>query len=192
MTTHEPAPLGAGFRMPCQAPSDPPRGASAGDPVEIHETLLEETRRAYLDDDEDAFVRLFVLPQTVVTQEGTRDLTTPEDVRAIFRHTHARFLALGVTDLIRVCIAAEFTAPDRIRATHVSYVLQGRKLVTEPYPNTGTLLRTDDGWKISSSEYGSTDPAWTTFDAMRNAPPEVDRGSLAAPDEDNSDRKDRR
>ena len=190
MTTHQPDHIAPGRQVPCGAPAENLAGTSPADPHQIHETLLEKTRRAYLDDDEDAFTRLFVLPQTIVTQEGKREVAVVEDVRSIFRHTRARFLALGVTDLIRVCIAAEFTAPDRIRATHVSYVLHGRRLVTEPYPNTGTLLLTSDGWKISSSEYGSTDPAWTTFDAMRNAPPEVDRSASAWPDKDNSDRKD--
>lgn len=174
------------------APHDAEGGHGAAprreDAKAVHERLLEATRQAYLADDEDAFIACFLLPQTIVTQDGQRQMETRDDLRDIYRHTRSRFLALGVTDLIRVAIAAEYVAPDRIRTTHVSYVLQGRKLVTPPYPNTGELVRLPEGWRISSSEYGSTDPAWTTFDPIGSAPPQVDRSAL--PHTDSSDRKD--
>lgn len=180
---------------PCFAPQDAGHGAPKDPdfvtPEAVHEHLLEITRQAYLQDDEDMFVARLMLPQTIKTSEFTKTLTTLDDVRQVFRANQAKFLRLGVTDLVRVCISARFVDPDRVQATHVSYLMQGTRLLVEPYPNTGELVRKDGLWLISSSQYGSDDPAWVRFSAERNLPqtgngPEPSPGG--APEQ--SDRKD--
>lgn len=162
-------------RAPAEAGGPLPRDPDFETPEAVHEYLLEVTRRAYLQDDEDAFVARFLLPQVIITVQETRAVETPEEVRAIFRANRTRFLQQGVTDIVRVCIAARFVTPDKVQATHVTYLLQGTRLVTAPYPNTGELVRRNGVWLISSSQYGSDDPAWERFNPKQNAPARIDR-----------------
>lgn len=144
------------------------------DPVSVHEHLLEITRAAYFSGDEDAFVARFLLPQRVYTTAGDVTMTRPEDVSNLFHSQRARFLKLGVTDLVRVSISAEFLDEDTVKGTHVSYMLRDRLLLMQPYPNTGILRRVGGLWKVADTQYGGQDEVWQELADALSHPPQYD------------------
>ena len=141
------------------------------DAREVHEHLLRVTCEAYFAGDEAAFVRRFVVPQTITTLNGRTRLETAQDVANLFHLQRMRNLRLGVTDMVRISIAAEYLDADTVRGTHVTYILRDRLLLSEPYPNTGILKRVNGFWMISDSEYGDEDPAWLAAAAELSRPP---------------------
>ncbi len=126
----------------------------------VSEMLLEETRLALLAGDFDAFARHFLFPQVIETFEGRHRLNSRAELRAVFEAVCAQNRVIGLTDMVRTCIAAEFKDPDTIEATHVARLLSGTRLLQEPHTVFSILRRVGGTWKIASSQY-----------AMREASP---------------------
>lgn len=124
---------------------------------DVSEYLLARTGQAYATGDFDLFAACFVLPQWMETFEGRRLIATTEDLRQLFDGVRAHFDRLGVTDLVRHCIAAEFRDPDTVEATHESRLLAGNRLVQQPYPCFSVLKRTDAGWQVAGGQYAIPD-----------------------------------
>lgn len=137
-----------------------PKQATRSDPVfatadAVSDHALEVTRRAYLARDFEQFSERFLLPQIVGTFEGEEKIETLEDLRVLFDAMLANMDQLGVIDLKRNTVCAEFLAPDLVQATFVSqYVLPGYALSDEVVAH-GQLCWHDGLWKIQESRYAT-------------------------------------
>lgn len=121
--------------------------------MDVSEALLEVTGDALLSGDFDAFASVFHVPQTMVTMAGSIYMETVDDMRRAFDDMHSHFMAIGVTDIVRKCVSAEYKSPTRIESTHVSDLLHNGKRLKEPYPVFSTLEKIDGQWKVISGEY---------------------------------------
>ena len=124
---------------------------------DVSEYLLARTGQAYATGDFDLFASCFALPQWMETFEGRRLVATTDDLRQLFDAVRAHFCRLGVTDLVRHCVVAEFRDPDTIEATHESRLLAGTRLVQPPYPCFSVLKRTEAGWQVAGGQYAIQD-----------------------------------
>lgn len=124
---------------------------------EVSEYLLKVTGDALHRQDFDSFAAAFRLPQQITTDGSEFVLKTREDLKTCFAQTCAHFKSLGVTELRRVCEAAEFHGPDRVEATHISHVIAHGEPVVPPYPVFSVLERTDGQWQITASDYALKD-----------------------------------
>lgn len=125
----------------------------------VSEMLLEETRVALLKGDFEAFAVHFLFPQVIDTFEGRHRLNSREELRAVFEAVCGQNRAIGVTDMVRTCIAAAFKDPDTIEATHVARLLAGTRLLQEPHTVLSLLRRVGGTWKIASSQYAMREAA---------------------------------
>ncbi|MEM9787188.1 MAG: hypothetical protein AAF801_11850 [Pseudomonadota bacterium] len=124
---------------------------------EISEYLLKVTADALMQQDFDSFAAVFGLPQTMTTAHREIRLLTRDDLRTAFDQMCHHFQSIGVTELRRTCEAAEFHGPDRVEATHTSYVIRHGKELTPPYPVYSVLERIDGHWKVTRTDYALSD-----------------------------------
>lgn len=139
---------------------------------QIAEEFLHRTSTHLFANNFDAYADLFELPHTIETFNGVREISTKEDLRAIFDNMRAHFEKLGVTDYVRRCIVAEFLAPDLISTSHETRVMRGTELLYTPYPVHGQLKKIDGEWKIMGGSY-----------AIRGAD-EIERALMSGPEKD--------
>ncbi len=124
---------------------------------DVSEYLLKVTADALMQQDFESFAAVFGLPQTLTTENREIRLVTRDDLEATFQKMCQHFQSLGVTELRRTCEAAAFDGPDRVTATHTSYVIANGEPVLPPYPVFSVLGRIDGFWKIMQSEYALRD-----------------------------------
>lgn len=121
--------------------------------VDIATRVLDQTGRATMQGDFVAYKTLFDLPQVVRTFDGTKTLETTEDLYQVFRDIRTRFASLGVTDLVRRVIAAEFQDASTIMTTHETRLMNGTQLLQDTFP-THSILRCRDGvWTVGTATY---------------------------------------
>ena len=136
------------------------RGAFLSDKttaIAIHEAFLKKSGDALFSGDFDAFLSCFFLPQQIVTFEGSRWLLEPSDVRDVFDNMRQRFDDLGITDMARRCVVAEFSGPTTIDATHETRMLVKDQIVSGPYPSFSILQEINGNWQVSHSQYAIGD-----------------------------------
>ena len=122
-------------------------------PEAVSQYLLDETGAAYLSGDFDRFAACFLLPQHVATHDGTRELRTRDDLRAMFGSMRAMLARRGATHIARRCVRAEFDGPDCVRAIHESRFMAGDRVVETAFPAFSILRRIDGVWKVTFSQY---------------------------------------
>lgn len=121
--------------------------------TDIAQALLEVTGNALMSEDFAAFAAVFHVPQVMTTMAGPIQMETIDDMRRAFDDMCQHFAAIGVTELIRNCVAAEYKTPTRIETTHVSELLHNGKRLSEPYPVFSVLEKIDGNWKVTGGEY---------------------------------------
>lgn len=163
-------------------PEELPPDQEFAEAKDVSEFLLDVTGKAYFNGDEDAFVSRFILPQEFGTFDGNRIIRTREELATLFHGMRANFQSRGVTDLVRVCISAYFDGPDTVHATHVSYLMSGRKLLSEPFPSNGVLRRVSGRWMISNAQYAPQDQWYSDALLKFDGAPPADGGSMAPQD----------
>jgi hypothetical protein len=123
----------------------------------ISDELLEKTRAAYMERDFEAFSLFFELPQTVGTFHGERMLEALDDLAEVFWAMCDHFDALGVVDLYRRTLEAQFVDPLTIQATFVSHpVIRGEVLGAETVAS-GYLRCINGSWMVAGTSYASAD-----------------------------------
>lgn len=120
---------------------------------DVAEALLEVTGDALMTSDFPAFAAVFRVPQQMATMAGPIHMETVEDMQRAFVDMCQHFKAIGVTDMFRTCVSAEYRTPTKIETTHVSELLQNGKRLNEPYPVFSVLEKIDGNWMVTSSEY---------------------------------------
>ena len=134
-------------------------GPDESSAVSISDFLLDVTGAAYMARDFDAFSVWFHLPQIVGTFEGDRNLETRDDLRMIFDAMCAQFDAMGVLELHRETLEAQFLDPDTVQSTYrAQQVMRGHVYGPETIAH-GLLGRRDGQWRILESRYATSDAA---------------------------------
>lgn len=142
----------------------------------IAEYLLDITGHALMSGDFAAFAEVFDLPQVMTVAGDAIEVETRADLERMFDTMHQHFKGIGVTDLIRLCEAAEFVGPGEINATHVTHLMSRGTRVQDPYPVIATLVHRKSGWKVSSAEY-DLDPSGGQARAIKRARSDQPRDS---------------
>lgn len=121
----------------------------------IADTLLQKTGTGLLTGDFELFSDCFQLPKEFETFEGRVVISTREQLRKMFETVRSHYHSVGLTDMVRHIVQAEYLDPETISSTHESRLLQGTMLLQEPYPVYSILKLTEDGWKITQSSYAA-------------------------------------
>lgn len=142
-------------------PSDRSASCAApkGDPeaIALAERLLDMTGRALESGDFSRLIDIVHLPHKMSTFEATTVIETEEDLHQTFQSIRNHLRATGMTDLIRLCLAAEFSGPDRMVWAHESHMLARGVWLKTPYPAYSVAVRDGDTWKIAESRYALED-----------------------------------
>lgn len=128
-------------------------GGDQRTPYEIGYELLGLTKEAYFEDDFALFQRAFMLPHEHLTLQGAAVLETEEDLRVLFERMKAEFQRLGVDDIVRPLVSAEFVTPHNILATAITHPYAKGTRVNTPYAVQSTLLRCGPDWRIATANY---------------------------------------
>ncbi len=126
---------------------------------DVAESLLEKSGAALKNGDFDSFLECFELPQDIATFDGRKTIETPEDLQEIFDGVRALYRRRNVTQIIRQCLEAEFRDENTITTTHQSRNLSGDQLVQAPVTAYSIVKKIDGVWRISYSQYASSDDA---------------------------------
>jgi len=155
----------------------------------IHQFLLDETGAAYASGDFERFVRCFAPSQTIGTFQRSVQLTHRNDVRVLFDSMRAHFQSIGLTELVRTSLQAEFDGPDCIKAMHMSYQFSGTTLIRDGFPAFSILRRQEDRWCVEHSDYAMAedDACIALTSSLPDAKAAIPRGYLADRDEDADD-----
>lgn len=123
--------------------------------IEICDRMLEVTRAAYLAQDFEAFAQHFQLPHDIGTFEHESQIKDRTELRATFNRMCAQMTALGVIDLYRKTINAQFRDAHTIQATFLSrHVLKGAVFGDEVISH-GIMRHVGDRWLITESRYAT-------------------------------------
>lgn len=125
---------------------------------EIAAEFLRRTGAAIMSNDFAVFRDCFNLPHVAETFEATNVIETEEDLRFVFSRVRGRFLEMGVTDLVRNVVAADFQSDDLIEVAYETRLMHKRHLLQDPYPSYGQIALIDDAWKITDAKYATNVP----------------------------------
>lgn len=122
----------------------------------IAEDLLQRTGAALLNGDSGAFADCFALPQVFETVSGRVVAETRGHLVRMFQAVQQKYRCMGVTDLVRHVVQAEYRDHETIAFTHESRLLQGTTLLQAPFPTFSIVKYVDGLWLVHASSYGPT------------------------------------
>ncbi|MEM6408770.1 MAG: hypothetical protein AAF700_10160 [Pseudomonadota bacterium] len=120
---------------------------------QIANDMLEFTGTTMLAGEFDRFASAFKFPHVVTTMEKTIRIETPQDMKRLFDNLRDTYDRIGLTHMVRECVAAHFRTPERLEVTHVSQMMAGTRRLEEPFPVFSILEKINGSWLISSSDY---------------------------------------
>lgn len=123
----------------------------------ISQRMLDQTGNGLLTGDFDLFADCFLLPQDIETFDDRRRLETRQDLFMIYNGVRAYHEKMGVTDMVRHVVTADFRDPKTISSIHQSRLVTGSTLVQKPYNVFSVLHLKDDVWRIGQSQYAVDD-----------------------------------
>ena len=121
--------------------------------LDIVEAMLRETADAIMSEDFYALNACFHIPFMVETQDAKLMIDSEVMHRELFERLVEGYKSKGVTDILRVCEAAEFITPTEIRSLHTSHVMSGTQRVEGPVSTLATTKLFGDNWRIVSAQY---------------------------------------
>lgn len=124
---------------------------------EIAEQLLEQSGKGLMEDRFDLLADCIALPLHLETFEGEREVATTAELRQLFDDLRHVFVRIGVTDLVRRVVAAEFFGTDTLRTTHETRILNGNRLLQDSFPVYCEVKRIDGRWRVVSTSLAIAD-----------------------------------
>ncbi len=124
---------------------------------DVCEAMLERSGRAIFARDFDAFADCVGLPCDIETYAGRSRLTTQEHLRNLFEAMLRHQNRMGVTDIIRHCVEAEFKDDRTVYATFETRLLRGTVLIQNPYPAFCIYKLSNEVWRAHSMTFGIGD-----------------------------------
>ncbi|MEO9650933.1 MAG: hypothetical protein ABJ360_23920 [Roseobacter sp.] len=124
---------------------------------EISQRVLDATGHALLCGDVKSFVTFFNLPMEIQTYEGQTLIQTVDGIRKVYQSVRNHYQKIGVTDMVRHCVAASHLDSKTILTTHETRLLNGVVMVQKPFPAMSTLRLEGIHWRITSTSYAIED-----------------------------------
>lgn len=124
---------------------------------EIAEDLLARTGQGLIAGDFRPFSDCFALPNTMNTFEERRVIKTEGELETLFSDVRAYYHKIGMTEMERHIVDAEFRNPTTIVSTHQSRLVAENELVQQPFDVLSVLELFDGAWRIRHSEYAIVD-----------------------------------
>lgn len=126
------------------------------DAIAIVDACLDGTGNGLLTGDYDLFAEWFTFPYISETFRGERVVQDREEMRRMFQGAVDFYRQNNVTDLARNVVAAGFSTPDLIRATHQTRLLSGTLLIKPPHSAFSEMRLIDGAWKVTVTRYAIT------------------------------------
>jgi hypothetical protein len=123
----------------------------------IYQDLIDRSADALLGRDFKRLKTFYTLPHEIESAKGSRTFTTSEELLEMFAQIHTDFERMGVTGMIRRCIAADFLTPDSLQGTHKTRMLAGASPIHDAYPVYSVVRREGGIWKFAYSVYALND-----------------------------------
>lgn len=115
------------------------------------QTFLNRINQVLLTGDYPGWRAALHLPVSFIYRQGTRHITTEDEMCAHFALYQQEFQIHEVNDLVRHVTSATQISEDQMLGTYRTYILRGAELVVDPYDSSMTLQRAEDGrWKVTS------------------------------------------
>lgn len=124
---------------------------------EIAEDLLTRTGQGLLTGDFRLFCDCFALPKEMETFEGRRVIRTEAEMESLFNDVRAYYARIGMTDMVRHIVDAEFRNATSIVSTHQSRLVAEHELVQQPFDVLSVIALIDGAWRIRHSQYAIVD-----------------------------------
>ena len=132
--------------------SEPQRSAR-----EIAEDLLARTGHGLITGDFETFCECFSMPNEMETFEGRRVIETASELETVFGDVRAYYDKIGMTQMERHIVDAEFRNPTSIVSTHQSRLVAESELVQQPFDVLSVIKLIDGAWRIRHSQYAIVD-----------------------------------
>ena len=123
----------------------------------IAEEMLERTGVALKRGDFDDFAACFAYPHAIDTFDGPRILHDEDDLLETFDAVRAYYDTIGVTEIVRTCVAASYLDDRTIETTHETRLICNGLLTRRPFPVYTIIVHQDDRWLFRSSQYAIAD-----------------------------------
>lgn len=124
---------------------------------EIAEDLLARSGQGLITGDFKLFGDCFALPKEMETFEGRRVIKTADEMEAVFNDVRAYYHKIGMTEMKRHIVDAEYRNPTTIVSTHQARLVAESELVQQPYDVLSVIALIDGVWRIRHSEYAIVD-----------------------------------
>lgn len=123
----------------------------------IAQGVIDRTGLGLMTGDFEVFAPCFCLPQDIETFDGRRHLETLADLRSVFDAVRAFHRKMGVTEMVRHCVTAEYRDPTTISCIHQTRLVRGSLLLQKPYHVFSVLSFENDVWRSALSQYAVDD-----------------------------------
>lgn len=124
---------------------------------EIAEDLLARTGQGLITGNFKVFGDCFASPTEMETFEGRRVIRSEAELKSSFNDVRAYFSKVGVTEIDRRIVDAEFRNPTSIVSTHQSRLVAVNELVQQPFDVLSVIGLIDGVWRIRHSQYAIVD-----------------------------------
>lgn len=124
---------------------------------EIAEDLLVRTGQGLITGDFKPFGDCFALPKEMETFEGRRVIKTEAELESLFNDVRAYYDKIGMTEMERHVVDAEFRNPNTIVSTHQSRLVAESELVQQPFDVLSVIELIEGVWRIRHSQYSIVD-----------------------------------
>ncbi len=142
-------------------PPEPAYGGPVSGPEktarQIAEDLLARTGQGLITGDFNLFGDCFALPNTMNTFENRRVVNDLGELRVLFDDVRTYFAKVGMTEMARHIVDAEFRNATTIVSTHQSRLVAETELIQQPFDVLSVIEQIDDIWRIRHSEYAIVD-----------------------------------
>ena len=120
---------------------------------DIAQGVMTAISEAHISGDFNSFQKYFAVPIEFETFRDTVEVKDTEELRRIFDRIQTYFQSVGLTDMVRQVLAAEFKDETTISSAHENRLMSGTTLLVDPYPGYVTLQKTDEGWQITAGMF---------------------------------------
>ena len=121
--------------------------------LDIAEDLLARSGRGLLTGEYEDFGGCFRLPLKLSTDLGSVEVLSHDQLKETFFRVRWHHRAIGMTRMVRKCLAAELLDDRTLICVHLTELFRGSELVQAPFKALSTVTRMDGDWKISECAY---------------------------------------
>lgn len=121
--------------------------------LHIAEDLLARSGNGLLTGEYEAFGGCFGLPLKLSTDLGRVEVLSHDQLKETFFRIRWHYRAIGMTRMVRKCLAAEFLDDRTLICVHLTELFRGSELAQAPFNALSTVTPSDGDWKIVECAY---------------------------------------